>query len=547
MEADVSDYPAEDRSPFAPLQFPVFRALWIANVVSSFGWLVQGVGAAWLMTLLTDSADMVALVQTATTLPVMLFSLMSGALADNFDRRRVMLFSQLFMLAVSIALMVLAWLDVVTPWLLLGLSFLLGCGFAFNNPSWQASVGDIVPKSHLPRAVLLNGAGFNVIRSVAPAIGGFIVAAFGAAASFAVNAFSYVGLISAIVWWQKREPAERRDQPPESLSAAMTAGVRYVALSPRIYRVLFRGFVFGLTGIIILALLPIITRDLVGGGAVTFGVLLGAYGVGAVLGALGAGPITQALSREGLVRLTFVVFAVCNLIAAYSHNAWITALALILGGASWVVTFSQMNTAVQLATPRWVVGRALALFQMAIFAGMAVGSWLWGSIAESHGISVSLQVAAAALLAGALMGIVLPLLPRAEMNLDPLNRWQEPDVALDIEPRSGPVEVSLEFIIPPEHAAEFQSLMQERQRVLRRNGAAQWTLLRDMNQPERWTERFKLATWLDYVRFHRRMTHQDAEVGGRIRALHAGQEPPRVTRSLIRDPSRSLVHELSQS
>ncbi len=535
-----------DYSPFTPFRYPVFRALWIANIVSSFGWLVQGVGAAWLMTTLTDSADEVALVQTAITLPVMLFSLLSGAIADNFDRRWVMLCAQLGMLLVSLALMVCAYIGVITPWLLLSFSFLLGCGVAFNNPSWQASVGDIVPKNEVASAVLLNGAGFNVIRSVAPAIGGVIVAAAGAAAAFAVNVFSYLGLIGVLRWWRRREPMPARLQPPEQLWPAMTAGVRYVALSPRISRVLLRGFAFGFTCIIVLALLPIITRDLVHGDAVVFGALLGAYGIGAVAGAFGARRMAARMSRESMVRWMFAAFALCALIAAYSRSAWLTALAMIVGGAAWVVCLSQLNTAVQLSTPRWVVGRALALYQMSIFGGMAVGSWMWGVAAEQFGVETALLAAAVAMLLSGALGLLLPLLPNAEMNLDPLNRWQQPDVALDIEPRTGPVAVSITYRIDPADAEAFQALMLQRRSIRRRNGATQWTLLRDLADPQLWFERFEVPTWVDYVRFHGRTTHQDASIGGRIRAMHIGDEPPLVTRALIRDPARSRVHPVQR-
>ena len=531
-----------DSSSFAPFRRPVFRALWVANVVSSFGWLVQGVGAAWLMTLLTDSADMVALVQTAITLPVMLFSLMSGAIADNFDRRRVMLVAQLGMLSVSITLMVLAYAGLITPWILLFLSFLLGCGVAFNNPSWQASVGDIVPKSEVPAAVLLNGAGFNVIRSVAPAIGGIIVALSGAAAAFAVNAVSYLGLIGVLRWWQKSEAMPERAHPPEQLGPAMTAGVRYVGLSPRISRVLVRAFAYGFTCIVILALLPIIVRDQLGGSAVTFGVLLGAYGVGAVLGALGARRLTSRVSREQLVRLMFAAFAVTSVVTALSQSPWITGLAMILGGAAWVVCLSQLNTVVQLSTPRWVVGRALSLYQMALFAGMAIGSWVWGSLADNADVQTALLAAAAGMGVGALVGLFLPLLPHAEMNLDPLNRWRAPEVALEIEPRTGPVAVSIAYRIPVTHAEHFQVLMQKRRTVLRRNGASSWTLSRDLADPMLWTERLELPTWVDYLRFHERTTHDDAELSASIRALHEGDAPPSITRAIIRDPARSRVN-----
>lgn len=271
-------------SPLAPFRHDIFRTIWIASLASNFGGLIQAVGAAWLMTSISQSVNMVALVQASTSLPIMLFSLVSGALADNFDRRRIMLVAQSFMLAVSALLTVCAYYGIVTPWLLLIFTFLLGCGTALNNPSWQASVGDMVPRDDLPAAVALNSMGFNLTRSVGPAIGGAIVAAAGAAAAFAANTLSYFAILFALARWKPVAPENRL--PRETLGRAVSAGLRYVAMSPNIGKVLVRGFAFGLSASAILALLPLVARDLVGGGPLTYGVMLGAFGVGAIGGAL---------------------------------------------------------------------------------------------------------------------------------------------------------------------------------------------------------------------------------------------------------------------
>jgi len=349
--------------------------LWVSNIVSNFGSMVQGVGAAWLMTTLVDSAAMVALVQASTTLPVMIFALVAGALADNMDRRKVLLAAQSFMLVVSVALVVCTLLDMINAWSLLGFTFLIGCGVAFNIPSWQASVGDIVGKELLPSAVVLNGMGFNVTRSVAPAIGGAIVAGAGAVAAFAINAVSYLGLIFVVWRWRGAPPEESAQR--ESLLSAIYAGLRYVGSSPHLTRVMFRGFVFGSTTIVVLAFMPLIGRELLGGGPVLYGGLLCAFGAGAVGGGLMAARLRAALSNEALVR--------------------------------WVLALSMFNTSVQLSTPRWVVGRALSMYQMSVFGGMACGAWLWGSVAESQSISQALQIASIAIVGGALLGIRWPL------------------------------------------------------------------------------------------------------------------------------------------
>lgn len=533
---DVSD---GRESTLAPLRIKTFRAFWLASISSNFGGLIQGVGAAWLMILISDSAHLVALVQASTTLPIMLFSLVSGAIADNFDRRRVMLAAQTFMLMVSAGLAICVWLEQITPWLLLGFTFLIGCGVAFNNPAWQATVGDIVPKQQLSAAVLLNSVGFNVTRSVGPAIGGAIVAAAGAGAAFAINAFSYLGLITVLIRW--RPDASASALPREDLRTAVAAGIRYVVMSPHITRVLLRGFLFGLTTIVVLALLPLVARDLMQGNALVYGVLLGAFGLGAVGGAFVSAPARERLSNEAVVRLAFVAFAICSAATALSTNIVLTCLALMLGGGSWVIALSLFNTTVQLSAPRWVVGRALSLYQMAIFGGMALGSWVWGGIAEGYTADAALLVAAAAMLCAGAVGIWVPLPSRIEMNLDPLNRWQEPQVSLDILPRSGPISVAVEYQIDTASLPEFLDLMRQRHRIRRRDGAAHWTLMRDMENPAVWVETFEIATWVDYVRLHTRTTHEDAPVGERIRGLHRGSEPPRVRRWLIRDPAHDAA------
>src|SRR5882757_6304907 len=311
--------PQTSTSPFAPLRQPIFRAIWLANLVSNFGGLIQAVAASWLMTTIAASPDMIALVQASTTLPVMIFSLAAGAISDNYDRRLVMLTAQGFMFAVSTALAVSAWLGLLGPWLLLTFTFLIGCGTALNNPAWQSSVSDMVPRRDIPAATMLNSAGFNSARSVGPALGGLIVATVGVAAAFVINAMSYVALIAVLVRW--RPVYQERLLPRETMGIAMSAGLRYVAMSPNILSVILRGLAFGFGGIVILALLPLIARDFIKGGPVTFGILLGGFGVGAIIGALVSARLRSVLATEMLVRATFVVFASAAAVAGLSPRS----------------------------------------------------------------------------------------------------------------------------------------------------------------------------------------------------------------------------------
>jgi MFS family permease len=533
--------PTAPNSALAPLGYGTFRAIWLASLASNLGGLIQAVGAAWLMTSIAGSADMVALVQASTTLPIMLFSLVAGAVADSFDRRRVMLTAQFFMLAVSTALALTAWAGLITPWLLLGFTFLIGCGTALNNPSWQASVGDIVPRADLPAAVTLNSVGFNLTRSVGPAIGGTIIAAAGVAVAFAANAVSYLGLIAVLLRW--RPPPREAKLPREPLGLAIVAGVRYVAMSPGLGRILLRSFAFGLAAIALLALLPLVARNLVGGGPLTYGVLLGAFGLGAVGGAVLNPGLRSLLSTEGVVRVAFAGFALAAATAAWSPSAWITGAGMLVGGASWVLALSLFNTTVQLSTPRWVVGRALALYQTATFGGMALGAWLWGLLADAQGLDSALYAAAGTLVAGGVIGLRLPLPPPIEQNLDPLGRWKEPHVAVDVTPRSGPVAVMIEYRIAEADIAAFLSVMAERHRIRRRDGARHWTLLRDVEDPELWYESYQTPTWTEYVRHNTRATQADAAVGERIRALQKGPERPRVHRMIVRQTGWGHVEQ----
>ena len=546
-DAEGSDRRASSLSPF---RHRIFLAVWLASLASNFGGLIQSVGAAWLMTSIGASANLVALVQASTTLPIMLFSLMAGAIADNFDRRMLMLAAQIFLLAVSVALTLCAYFGLVTPWLLLTFTFLVGCGTAFNGPAWQSLVGEMVPRSDLPAAIALNSMGFNIARSVGPALGGIIVATIGAFAAFAVNALSYLGLIVVLARWQPVRPP--RALPPETLGSAMAAGIRYVAMSPNLGVVLLRGAAFGLAAIAVQALMPLIARDLIQGGPLTYGLLLGAFGAGAVGGALLSTRLRQALSLEALVRVAFISFAVCAAVAGLSSLAALSIAAMALGGASWVLALSSFNATVQLSSPRWVVGRALALYQMATFGGMALGSWIWGVVADRYGTADALLIAAGMLVGGAALGVRLPLPELKTLNLDPLNRWREPNLAIDILPRSGPIVITIEYVIREADVVAFLAVMAGRRRIRRRDGARHWTLSRDLENPEIWIERYHSPTWLDYVRHNQRITQADAAVGEQLRALHRGPDKPRVRRMIERqtgwpgpDP-RSQTHDLTE-
>ena len=531
-ESEVAAVGAQQSSALMPLRVPIFRAVWLATTVSYLGSLCQSVGASWLMTSIATSADMVALVQSAVTLPIMCFSLFTGAMADNMDRRKMMLGAQVFMIIVAAALTICAWQNLITPWLLLTFTFLLACGGAINAPAWQASVGDMVPRAQLPQAVALNSISYNIARSVGPAIGGFIVATAGAAAAFAVNAITYTGLIAVLARW--RPPMPQKALPPEPLGIAVASGLRYASLSPAIRTVLLRGAVFGIGASVVMALLPLVAKHLMGGGALTYGTLLGAFGIGAIAGALGSAKLREVMRTEGLVRCWSLALAVVAAILAVSSYLWLTLLVLVIGGAAWVLVLSTFNVTVQMSAPRWVVGRALSLYQMTTFGGLALGSWLWGAVAEHHGLTPAILYAALVTFFSALLGLVKPIAEVRDLDLDPLRGWHEPQTAVPVEPRTGPVVITIEYIIDEEDVLEFLAAMAERRRIRRRDGALNWTLLRDLSDPRVWIERYQTPTWMEYIRHNSRITKEDAQIPKRLHALHRGPGEPVVRRMIER-------------
>ncbi|MDP3176224.1 MAG: MFS transporter [Phenylobacterium sp.] len=541
MTSSESDPGSRSAQPslFSPLNSRVFRAVWIASLASNFGYLIQSVGASWLMTSIS-SPMMVALVQASVTLPIMLLSLPAGALADTFDRRKLMLGAQGFMLAVSITLSICTFSGLITPWVLLMFTFLIGCGSALNGPAWQASVGEMVPRQEIAGAVALNSMGFNLARTAGPAIGGMIVAAAGAAAAFTVNVFSYVGLMFVLARW--RPQREAQTLPREALGVAMSAGFRYVMMSGRIGSVLLRAFVFGVGASAVQSLMPLIARDALGGGPRTFGILLGAFGVGAVAAAAAMTKLRGRFSNELIVRYACLVFSAATIALALTSWLVVAVIVLAVGGGGWVLAMSTFNVTTQMSAPRWVVARALAFYQVAAFGGMALGSWLWGMVAEYEGLKQALFVSGGLQFACALIGLRFPLASTSDLSLDPSNRWQEPNLAVDIQPTSGPVIITVQYLIDAADIDAFLAAMAERRRIRRRDGARNWRLMRDLADPRVWIERYQTPTWVDYVRHNQRPTEADRVITDRVLALHRGGERPVVHRMIERQ-TRVAHHE----
>jgi MFS family permease len=516
----------------APLRHSVFRRIWLASLVSNLGILIQGVGAAWAMTQMTSSADKVALVQTALMLPIMLIAMPAGAIADMHDRRIVALVSLSIALTGATALTVLAWLNLVTPNVLLALCFVVGSGMALFGPAWQASVSEQVPTETLPSAVALNGISYNIARSFGPAIGGIVVATAGAVAAFATNAVLYLPLMVVLFLWNRISEPSRL--PRERLNRAIVSGVRYIANSPSIRIVLIRTLATGVAGGSVSALMPLVARDLLHGGAQTYGIMLGAFGMGAVVGALNIAEVRKRMSGEAAVRACAISMAGAIAAVALSHEAVLTAAALVLAGGVWMLAVALFNIGVQLSAPRWVAGRSLAAFQASIAGGIAIGSWGWGRLTDIAGVETALLVSAGLMLVSPLLGIWLRMPPVGARNEAAAEVLADPEVRLSLTGRSGPLVVEIEYRVTQDNARLFHNVMQEVQLSRQRNGAYGWSIARDIADPELWTERYHCPTWLDYLRQRSRATQSERALHQRAIDFHIGPGPLRVRRMLER-------------
>ena len=515
----------------APLRHSVFRRIWLASLLSNLGILIQGVGAAWAMTQMAASADKVALVQTALMLPVMLISMPAGAIADMHDRRIVAMVSLSIALVGATVLTTLAWFSLITPNILLSLCFVVGSGMALFGPAWQSSVSEQVPSETLPAAVALNGISYNIARSFGPAIGGVVVATAGAVAAFAANAVLYLPLLTVLFLWNRVSEPSRL--PREKLSRAIVSGVRYITNSPPIKIVLTRTFVTGVIGGSVSALMPLVVRDLLHGGAQTYGIMLGAFGMGAVVGALNIGAVRKQMRGESAIRVCALSMGGAIGAVGLSREPVLTAAALVVAGAAWMLAVALFNIGVQLSAPRWVAGRSLAAFQASIAGGIAIGSWGWGHLTDLAGVETALLVSAGLMLCSPLLGLLLPM-PRIGARSEDAEVLADPEVQLQLTARSGPLVVEIEYRVAQESARAFHNVMQAVQLSRQRSGAYGWSLARDIADPELWTERYHCPTWLDYLRQRNRATQTERALHQQAIAFHSGSDPVRIRRMLER-------------
>ncbi len=531
--------PVMEKAPtgFQPLKSALFRNLWIASTVSNLGGWMQDTAGTWLMTVLSTSPLLIALMQTAASLPVVLLGLLAGATADIFDRRRLLLFWQAWMLSAVALLSVLTFFNIISPWVLLSLTFLLSVGVAMNSPAWQAIVPELVPHNELPEAVALNSAGFNLARALGPALGGLTVAAFtradtGASWTFLLNSLSFVGVIYVLYQW-KRRPLFKSALPAERIYGSMRTGLRYIQYAPLLKAALARAFIFTIFVSAVWSLLAVVAARDLHQGALGYGILNGSMGLGAVVGATSLPRVRQRVSADAIIAGSSIVFIGTLLVLAYVHYALIVIAVLLCAGFCWTSTMSTLNLAIQLSSPSWVQARALGIYQMVFSGGMALGSVMWGLIAEHISTPLSLAIAAGGLL------VTLPLSNRLHVlrgdlpDFTPLGmKTQIPQPAITPEMHDGPVRILIDYYVDPADYNAFVHAIHDLGEIRLRDGAMRWGVFQDINDPARITETFVMESWIDYLRQRERFTASDRAIREYVFGFHRGDKPVGVTYGL---------------
>ncbi|WP_311222276.1 MULTISPECIES: MFS transporter [unclassified Acidovorax] len=517
-------------SPFGPLSVPVFRMLWLTWVTANTCMWMNDVAAAWLMTTLTTSPVLVALVQTASTLPVFLLGLPSGALADILDRRRYFIATQFWVAVVALLLCVAILAGGMTAPLLLALTFANGIGLAMRWPVFAAIVPELVSREQLPAALALNGVAMNASRIIGPLLAGAIIASAGSAWVFVLNAVLSVIAGFTIMRW-KRAPSPN-PLGRERLSSAMRVGMQFVRESPRMRAVLWRIAVFFLHATALLALLPLVARDLDGGGAGTFTLLLASMGTGAIVAALCLPRLRQAMAHEKLVSRGALLQAAATAVVAVAPNIYVAVPAMVVGGAAWITTANTLTVSAQMALPNWVRARGMSIYQMALMGATAAGAALWGQVASMTSVHISL-LAASVTGAVAMLVVQRVVTDRSlEEDLSPSTAFKTPQAPTT--PQAGlRLVVAIEYFIDPTRAAEFRAVMQESRRARLRQGALSWALQHDISDPRRYVERVVDESWTEHLRRFGRATASDVALRDRKFAFHTGENPPVVSRYVV--------------
>lgn len=528
----MKDTDKGSESPLAPLRQKVFAVLWVATVVGNTGTFIRDVASSWLVTDLSSAPADVAMIQAASTLPIFLLAIPAGVLADILDRRKFLLVIQLILATASLGLLVLSATGSQSIGSLVALTFVGGIGAALMAPTWQAIVPEIVDRANLSNAIALNSIGINISRSIGPALGGVMLAAFGAAMTYGVDVISYLFVIAALLWWKR---APRADDPlSEHFLGAFRAGLRYARASRELHVVLVRAAVFFAFSSAIWALLPLVARTVLSGSAGFYGVLLGAVGAGAIGGALLLPRLRRRLDADGLMMFAATLSAAVMAALSLAPPHWIAIALLLMMGGAWITALTTLNGAAQSVLPNWVRGRSLAIYLTVFNGAVTAGTLTWGFVAQSAGIEATLLIAAGSLLVAGLVFCRLKI-PKGEADLQPSDHWPEPLMAQPVENDRGPVLVTVEYRVDLADRKIFVATLQRLSAERRRDGAYAWGLTEDTACPEIILEWFMVESWAEHLRQHRRVSHAAADLQSEALAFHKAEEPPRVRHLLAID------------
>jgi MFS family permease len=508
----------------SPFRHRAFTVIWIATVVSNIGGWMYNVASGWLMTSLDPNAFVVSMVQVANSLPMFLFAIPAGALADIVNQRRFLIVGESAITIVSAAFAALVWLHLITPGSLLLFSFVVSVGAAMTAPAWQSVVAKLVPKPDLPSAVAANSVGINVSRAIGPALGGVIVGVLGIAAPFWLDAFSNIGVIAALIWW--RSPRTGGSPlPPEPFISAIRAGLRYARYNPHLRSTLIRTIAFFVFGSAYWALLPLVARSQIAGGPALYGVLLGGIGASAVGGAFLLRRLREKLGADLHVAVATLGTALATALFALAHHPATAVIASFIAGASWIAAVSSLNVSAQVALPEWVRGRGLAMYVTVMFGALTLGSAIWGQLAAVAGVPTALLLAAV----GAAIGIPLTrrwkLQTGADIDFSPSLKWPDPVTTHAIEADRGPVLVTVEYRIDPKNRKAFLHALGQNSHERRRDGAYDWGIFEDPADDSRFIETFLTDSWLEHLRQHRRVTKSDWISEQAVRRFQIGDGP----------------------
>ena len=517
-----------------PLRVPLFRNLLIADLVSDIGTFMQNVGAAWLMVSLRAGPGYVALVQTAASLPYFLLALPAGSAGDIFDRRKLVLFTEVWMMAVALILAVLTISGLTSPWLLLALTFALSAGDAFETPTWRAILPELVSKDDLAAASALNGIEFNLARAVGPAAAGLLIAVAGVSSAFIVNVLSFCGVLLVVARWKR--PIRRQSTPPETMTGATIAAVRYVRNSPAILTVLVRTGVVLFLSSPLFALLPSLAKS-VDERAIGYGLLLGCFGVGAIAGALLMQTLRARFSTEIIVSAGVVILGTAIVAVGRLHQLSTLALVVFVSGAAWVLFVSLINALVQNLAPDWVRARVLAIFTLVYMGSFALGSAAWGGIAQHRSVREALVYSGVGTIGSTILALFARL-PESTADLGPWNHWRMPVIVKEVsdELLGGPVLVTIEYSVVAEQDSKFVKTMHQYARVRRRDGAYEWGIFRDVEVANRFVEMFLVHSWAEHLRQHERQTKADRELEQRVYSCVTGE--PKVRHLLYAESTK---------